>query len=559
MSERLDAPAAPAASRPAVQTKSRGVDLPQLKALLRAYLKMSMRESILMRSRGGPSSFTFVIGMYLVVGALISAMLFARPDVFLFAVAVHAMTFFAVGMAAVIEANEVLFDRREEDVFAPLPIHPRTLLLAKSITLIAFVSLLALAMNLVPTFAGLAATDARPWFPLVHLASVLLITTFACGAVVCIYGIVLRLFGRERFENLAVWAQVGMVVMYVGGFQILPRIMADRSPEEMANFGKYLLPTPPGWFAALDAWLAGGASGPQFVGFAALAAGATVLLAWFGVQRLSAGYSEPTPRSAPPRASEERAAKDGTAVRSKPAAWRSRNPLLRRWVSDPIEWAAFRLAIAYIRRDREVKLRVYTSVSMFALLVVLALVDGRSQRASFLPLVMLALASTTALTALEGLESSSQFAAAEIFASTPIESAAPLFHGVRKACILFLQLPLVALSLVMLFLLRSSGRHDLLPVAPVIAVWIPTLTLIPGALATYVPLSKPPKRGQQSSRRVLLMMGTMFGMMALAGLGIGAQKLGLLWPLVGVEIAVAATIHVSLLRKIRTRPLLRAG
>jgi len=277
------------------------------------------------------------------------------------------------------------------------------------------------------------------------------------------------------------------------------------------------------------------------------------------VQRLSAGYSEPTPRSAPPRASEERAAKDGTAVRSKPAAWRSRNPLLRRWVSDPIEWAAFRLAIAYIRRDREVKLRVYTSVSMFVLLVVLALVDGRSQRASFLPLVMLALASTTALTALEGLESSSQFAAAEIFASTPIESAAPLFHGVRKACILFLQLPLVALSLVMLFLLRSSGRHDLLPVAPVIAVWIPTLTLIPGALATYVPLSKPPKRGQQSSRRVLLMMGTMFGMMALAGLGIGAQKLGLLWPLVGVEIAVAATIHVSLLRKIRTRPLLRAG
>ncbi len=75
MSERLDAPTAHAESRPEVERKSRGVDLPQLKALLRAYLKMSMRESILMRSRGGPSSFTFVIGMYLVVGALISAML----------------------------------------------------------------------------------------------------------------------------------------------------------------------------------------------------------------------------------------------------------------------------------------------------------------------------------------------------------------------------------------------------------------------------------------------------------------------------------------------------
>jgi len=443
----------------------------------------------------------------------------------------------------------VLFDRREEEILFPLPVHASTLLLAKMGTLVGFTFLLAFALNLFPSFLGLAAADARWWFPLIHLASVLLLTVLACASVVCVYGLVLRLFGRERFENLAVWAQVGMILMVVGGFQILPRMLDGRGPGELEAIAKWLLPTPPGWFAAFDAWLGGGAGGTQVIVFALVAVGATALVGWVAVIRFAAGYGE-----TPTRASGVQAKpREGEAVAAR--EWRSRNPLLRWWLRDPIEWGAFKLATAYLRRDREIKLRVYTSLSMFAVLVVLSILDARSGRKTFLPLVLLAFSGTAVITAIEALESSSQFAAAEIFASTPIESAAPLYHGVRKACMLFVQAPLLAASLVLIALVPSQGLISLALAGPIV-VLLPTISLIPGSIGVYVPLSKPPRRGEQSSRRVMLILGTMLGSMGMLAVGFLASRAGLLWALLLLEIVAVAFLHAWLLRRIRARPLL---
>jgi len=530
----------------------RAVDPGQLRALLRAYFRLSVRETVLMRKRSGPTSFTYVLIMYGVFGLLVGLAAFAHPDVLLFSIGLHAMTLFAVGMAAIIEANEVLFDRREEEILFPLPVHASTLLLAKMGTLVGFTFLLAFALNLFPSFFGLAAADARWWFPIVHLGSVLLITVLACASVVCVYGLVLRLFGRERFENLAVWAQVGMIVMVVGGFQILPRMMEREDAPSLDRITSWLLPTPPGWFGALDAWLAGAAGGAQVIAFALTAVGVTALVGWIGVVRLASGYAEtPTRVSGVPKAPRE-----AKAIAARP--WRSRNPLLRWWLRDPIEWGAFKLTTAYLRRDREIKLRVYTSLSMFGVLAVLSIVDSRSQRAGFVPLLLLAFSGTAVLTAIEALESSSQYAAAELFASTPIESAAPLYHGVRKACMLYVQAPLLAVSLLLIVLVPSRGPLTIELAWPIV-VLLPLISLIPGSIGSYVPLSRPPRRGEQSARRVILILGTMLGSMGMLGVGYLASLAGLLWALVLVEIVVAVLLHAWLLRLIRARPLRRTA
>ena len=526
------------------------VDRGQLRALLRFYFKLSARETVLMKRRSGPSSFTYVLVMYGIIGVFIGLAAFARPNVILFSVGVHAITFFSVGMAAIIEANEVLFDRREEEILFPLPVHPRTLLIAKSATLVGFVALLAFSLNLGPTFLGLAAADAKPWFPLVHLASVSLMTVFACALVVCVYGLVIRLFGRERFESFAVWAQVGMIVMIIGGFQVVPRLVDEQGAASLERVARWLVPTPPGWFASFDALLAGSARGWSVFAFASVAVLATALLAWIAVARLAGGYGEAAPRAAgTPKPAPESAAAPFRA-------WRSRNPFLRWWLRDPIEWGAFRLAAAYMRRDREIKLRVYTSLSMFVVLLVMSFLDAQRGRPGFLPLVMLAFAITAGLSSIEALESSSQFAAAEIFASTPIESSAPLFHGVRKACMLFVQLPLTIVSLALVCLSRATPP-DPLPLALPVLILLPTTTLLPGAIAPYVPLSKAPRRGEQSSRRVMLVLVTMLGTMGMVGLAYLATRLGWYVPFLAVELVAVVAAHVWLLRTIRERPLLR--
>ena len=71
-----------------------------------------------------------------------------------------------------------------------------------------------------------------------------------------------------------------------------------------------------------------------------------------------------------------------------------------------------------------------------------------------------------------------------------------------------------------------------------------------------MPLSKQPRRGQQSSRRVLLILVTMFGTMGMMGVAWVASTLGWFWPFVAVELAASVAVYLWLLRRIRERPML---
>src|SRR2546422_10128266 len=163
------------------------IDREQLRALLKCYWRLSTRGRVARAmGRGGkPRSLIFVLVMYLVVGFMTSMIAFSHVDLFTFTIIVHAMTFFVVGMAVTSESGDILFNANESDVLVHRPIHPRTLLLAKSINLIGFTLILAGALNLFPTFFGLAASGARFWFPIVHLGSMILLCVFCAAAVVC--------------------------------------------------------------------------------------------------------------------------------------------------------------------------------------------------------------------------------------------------------------------------------------------------------------------------------------------------------------------------------------
>jgi hypothetical protein len=511
---------------------------------------MSSRGAALLRSRSGrPTTLTFVLLAYLVIGLVIGLAALIHPEVLVYSLGLHCVTFFTVGMAAIIESNDVLFDPKEDELLLHRPIHPSTLLAAKALALVGFTLMLAGSLNLFPTFFLLAAKGAQPWIPIVHIASTVLLVVFVCGAVVCSYGLILRLFGRERFESLAVYAQVGMTLLFVGGFQVLPRLVERVGPERLGTIARILLPAPPAWFAAIDATLGTGRIGADAQDAALLlAAGAgvlfTVLLAWIGVGKLAGGYGEMSPVRAhvAPRGGRGEKEASGRAVASKAARWGSANPLLRAWLKDPIEWSAFRLTAAYMRRDREIKLRMYSSMSMFFVLAVLSFMDPTNKRAEFLPLMMFAMAGTVPLTMMETIRMSSHYPAAEIFQSTPLGSAAPLFHGVRKASILFVQLPIACAALVTL-VLRSGTPLDSLSMALPIAIVLPTLSLVPGMFGDYVPLSMAPRRGRQSSQNIGVILATMAFTGMMFGVAYAANRLGFLWVLVGVELVATLFVH----------------
>jgi hypothetical protein len=530
-----------------------GIDREQLRVLLKCYWRLSVRGRVA-RSMGRaekPRSLLFVIGMYMFMGLMTGiAVLSIRLDVFTYSILVHSITFFVVGMAVTSESGDILFNTNESDVLVHRPIHPRTLLLAKSINLIAFTLILAGALNLFPIFFGLAASGARVWFPIVHLFSMILLCVFCAAAVVCTYGLVIKFLDREKFDNFAAWSQVGMSILFIGGYQVVPRLLNRFEDLSLAPYARYLFPLPPAWFAGIDSWVAGDrlVSGALLGGVGLVT---TAALSYLAIGKLAPSYGEGLTRL-----SESRSRTSKPAKVSRPST-SIRNPILRWWLRDPVEQWAFRLAGAYMRRDRDIKLRLYPSLTIFLIFPLMNLLDrNRHGFSAFLPLLTVWVLGMLPHQAMQTLQMSQDHLAADIFAIAPLPSAAPVFHGIRKATIYYLLIPALCIAAILIGYLAPGGGQGLLLAFPGV-VALPVLSLVPAVTQEYLPLSRPVTRGEQSSRNVSLMFMTMIVMAGVLVVSYLAWASGLIWYLVAIEGVIAIVLYQYLNRMIRNRPLVR--
>jgi len=526
------------------------IDGRQLRALLRCYWRLSTRGklagSMHRRRSGKPRGLLFIAAMYMLVGLTTSFSVFAHMNVFTYAMILHSMTFLVVGMAITSESGDILFSTNESDVLLHRPIHSRTLLLAKGLNLIGLALFLAGSLNFFPTFFGMGADGARWWFPLTHIASITLLSIFCCSAVVCTYGLIVRFLDREKFDNFAAWTQVAMSFLFVGGYQLVPRLMQRFDGLNLEN-SPFLLPLPPAWFAAVDA--VGSAQSAQhsirwlmIIGFVVTGA-----LTYSAIGKLAPSYGEALARLGESR---QRTAK------SKPApleTTRSRHSFFRWWMPDPIERASFRLAAAYMRRDREIKLRLYPSLGSFLVFPLMGLLDRRTGASPFIPLLTVWMLGQLPIIAMETLRTSSQAAAADIFATAPLETGAPIFLGVRKATIFYLMLPALCIATGLLAFVIRSRSALFLALPGLIA--IPIVSLLPACVDTYLPLSRSPQVGTQSAKNTTLMFGTMLTMGILAGISYVASEANFLPILLLVETAIVVTAYWALKRHIQSRPL----
>ena len=530
------------------------IDRRQLRALLKCYFRLSTRGRITqsMGRSGRSRSVLFALGLYTFTGLMTGfVVLSIHLDVFTYSVLLHSMTFFVVGMAITAESGDILFNVSESDVLVHRPIHPRTLLLAKSVNLIAFALMLAAALNLFPVFFGLAAGHARPWFPLVHVLSITLLCVFCAAGVVCTYGLVIRFLDREKFDNFAAWSQVGLSVLFIFGYQVIPRLLRQLGGVSLQGYGRYLWPLPPAWFAGIDAAAGSDQAGAGMFGLALIGVLITAALSYLAIGRLAPSYAEGLTKLAETRTREPRRTRARTRVTG------IRNPILRWWLRDPVELGVFRLTAAYMRRDREIKLRLYPSLAMFVVFPLLGLADrDRGGFSTFVPLITVWMLGSLPATALQAVRMSSQFSAADIFSVAPLASTAPVFHGARKAAIFYLLLPAMCVAGSLIVFLAPAGRESLLLALPGL-IAIPTLSLLPGLIEEYLPLSQPAARGEQSSRNMGLMFATMLSMLVVVGFAWLAWSLGLLWLLLLLEILLMALLHWTFNRAIRNRQLTR--
>ena len=481
--------------------------------------------------RSVPAQLRLVLVVYALLGLVV--LTFRSQPILAIAVYLHVTTFTFLGFFVASSAGDMLFNKDEADILLHRPISPRELLWAKVSVLVRVSLWIAGAFNLAGLYVGWSSPQGDWRFPLVHALSTVLEALFCTGCVVLSYQLCLRWFGRERLEGLMTAAQVAVSTALVLSGQIMPRLFRLGVFVRIDAHTWWVALAPPAWFAGLDDAFAG-AGGTFSWLLATLALAGTAAVSWGAFVRLARDYAvglqslseatSPAPRS---------------RLRRHWAQWVNSAPLT--WIMrDPAARAAFSLSLAYLLRDREVKLRIYPSLASLLAVPLFTVFTGQS---GFMIPLGSSMVGMVPLIAIRLLQYSQQWPAADLFRRVPVRGPAPLCWGATLAVVCLLTLPLV---LVLCAMARSGrGHHGLLLLPGLVS--LPVYSMIPASDGEAVPLSRAGEEVKSASRG-LGMMGTWLVAIAVAGMASLSWRFGWFWPFMGVETALAVFLFLGMRR-----------
>jgi ABC-2 type transport system permease protein len=540
------------------------VDARQLATLVGVYLKQDLR--------GGRAFMQFnareyvrsnvallaLLGMYVFTGFLMGMMVFFTDiDALHFSIIIHTFTLLIVALAILAESGNVIFNESEADILGHLPISSRTYFAAKVLNLFLFTSLLATAANLFPAIFGAWSVGANFLFLPAHALSSLLDALLATALIVTSYGLLMRLVGRERFDSIIAYSQIVLVLVFMFGFQILPRVMDINFMQLARGFRWYYLLFPPAWFAGMTLVLMGKL---HLYALALAGAGLTALavLGRFAVRKVGSDYS-----SFVVKLTYREGARAGRGVEASatvPATRRGLAGWLKGvWLSRPAERASFDLVSVYLRRNREVKVRLYPSLAYFVFVPLLAVFSEglpdpfKARGLSQYSLMGALMICYVGLTAVEVLRFSGHHEAAYIFRVAPVARLGDVHSGFRKAIMTWVALPGFGVLFVLYAVLWRNPLHAALLLAPWVII-TPAVLMLGFLFRESLPLSRKYQKGQQTTRNLLLflvcvaLLSLFGGLQAIAIRGrVPVMKITFPYELfIGVSVLISAAFYFAL-------------
>jgi ABC-2 type transport system permease protein len=511
-------------------------------ALRRLFLTLFLRGRSArgLRKKNAPQSMArklgLTLGVYLAFGIL--ALSFIRQPIFVLAIYLHSLTFVLLGMMIASSVGEMLFNKDEADILLHRPIQPRSLLWAKIRVLLEAALWMAVAFNLVGFFVGLAAPDGGWQFIPIHLLSVLLEAVFTAGCVVAAYQLCLRLFGRERVDSFMTLVQVAVSIAAALSGQILPHLIYQGNGHTLTMaYSPWLAFLPPAWFAGLDDALAGGMRRGS-LGLAATAVIGTMAIAWIAFGKLAGDYERGVQRL-----SETVSPSSGTRARRRWINHLVDLPPMRWWLADPAVRASFLLSAAYLSRDRDVKLRIYPAIAPIMVLPAIFLFQTHGEhglREVFSIAMVGNWISMLPFVGLNLLQYSQQWQAADIFRSAPLAGPSPLCHGAQRAILCILTVPMVVVSVGLVWLAGSDVKQLLLLVPGVIA--LPVFAAMASFLGGAIPLSRPSEDARGANRGMMMMLVMLISTVLAAVVAMAWHFHWFQWLIVG-EVVVSAAAY----------------
>jgi len=479
--------------------------------------------------------------MYALIG--LTVIFSGKSDLFFLSLHLHGMTLVFLALFVSASAGEVLFSESEPEILLHRPVTAAQLLWAKVRVMVEVSLWLAIAFNLAGLVLGAVSPKGNLAFPLVHLISTLMAALFCTGGIVLLYQLCLRLFGRDRLENLMTATQVLLVISIIGFSQMGPRMInAMPGDLDLASLPKWIFLLPPAWFAGFDAFLTGKAS--AFSGILAfVAVAASLVIPWLAVVRLAGNY-----HSGLQSLSQARPAKPLVPGKQRMIERICNLPLLRPFLRDPLVAAGFQLVLAHLARDRDTKLRFYPGLAPILVMPIVFLIPGAGSMDSSAGVALAGgYLATLPLLAMNILQFSSHWQATDLFRYTPMQGPGPLIHGVRLAVMTVVAGPALLILAIAVFLIPGGASKMVMLLPGVIAM--PVFAYFAGAWGKTIPFARPSEEAK-SAGRGLSLVGMMISSFLISGIAIAAQKMGFLMGYLLLEAALGFALCLILNKSI---------
>jgi len=338
-----------------------GVDYEQLEILLITKLTIDFRNppSGFQSMGNRKNTFSMQLFMYVVFGSLFGAAAFSIKDLTLGLTIFYSAVLVSLMMTLISEFTSVLFDHRENSIVLPRPISNRTLLMYRLIHIQFYMATIAIALSL--TGAVIIIFKYTVLAAFIFLITGFLGTWIALVLTTFFYLLLSKLVNGSRFKDIISYAQIIMVVIVFGGYQIMPSLMSDAALDNLElhiSWWTYFFP--PAWLAVIVKTFCFPDPSVSFIVLAILGIVVPVASAFILIKYISAGFGNVLSESS----AETTASQKENNLK---AGFLSRLSSL--FCITKYEEAGWNITMSTIKRDRKFKQAVYPN---FGILLVLA-------------------------------------------------------------------------------------------------------------------------------------------------------------------------------------------
>jgi len=514
--------------------RSLGADYEQVRAIVGVKLLMDSRRHLVgIQRKPGSEGNTFLKTMlvYAVLGALVGFMIAFIPS-FRFAMTVFfSYLMVMVVMTLITDFSSILLDASDNTIILPRPVDGRTLFVARSTHILLYLGQLALGLSVVPCAVVLSQYGLAVFAAFV--AGIALAVVIAVFITHAFYLLVMQFSSEEKLKNIINYFQIGMAIVVMASYQIVPRAMNRFIHVVDFDLGAWSFAAPPLWIVGGLEIVQGRTIDILHIGLTSVALVAPVAGIYVVNTFLAPMFNRKLSALGDSAGKENlrKTAKEKTSIPGK------------RWfTTSPVEQGAFDVVSKLLSRDRKIKLKIYPAYGYMLVMAFVFLFRNNGftlgeVSGSRYYLLLIYLMFVVQQVALREIPYSDDFKASWIYFSAPLAAPGEILSGMLKAIFVRLFLPGYAVLCAMVLYFWGVEVWPNLLFGLFNNMIMMLLMVIIGD--RHLPFSiQPNLRAQSGNVARGLLTGLIIAILALVHYGLGMMPAWWLWAAIPAQLVV---------------------